>query len=340
MAWCRHVHRELHLVGGGRRYGVITLRRCLGDDGATVHNLRLQPTAFAQLVGVVYRHLHVGLRVLVTRVQIGREEIVANLRLWCRPEEAAAVDARQSPVVLALEERAAGETVDLQGQRVFTLGDVVGNPKLRRQVRVLRVANALTVHPEIISVTHTVEAHVDVAVLPGAGDGKGAAVGAHGVGHRVVVGVVAGTAGHDREGLLVIGERVPHPVHVQRLVPRHVVVQSPHLPARWHVDGRPAGVGKVLGAPGVLGVRGVAHPLELPLAVQRLEPGRQRHVVLGDVGLRRYGYGDGVSRLAVHAGYQGVVPLLAGLCADVQASHCHQGGKYDVSLFFPLSLLK
>ena len=159
---------------------------------------------------------------------------------------------------------------------------------------------------------HAIEADVDVAVLPALRYGKGAAIGANGVGHVVFIGEPRRTVGHDAERRAVIFKRILR-VAVQRLVPRLVVIQPPYLPARGHVDVRPRSVVEVLGAPAGKGLRRDAYPLELPLAVQRLVVRRQRQVVLGDVGLRGRRYGQRVCRFAVDTCCQGIVPLLAGL---------------------------
>ena len=89
----RHVHVEAQL---GCR-----CRRLLGNGGAVAHDLDLHRTVLDGL-GASQPHLHVRLRVLIITVEVGGEEVVAYLALRCCPEEATAVDARQSPVVLAL----------------------------------------------------------------------------------------------------------------------------------------------------------------------------------------------------------------------------------------------
>ena len=58
-------------------------------------------------------YLHVGVSFGVSVVQVGGEEVVTNLCLRSSPQETMSLDARQAPVVLTLQERAAGEAVDL-----------------------------------------------------------------------------------------------------------------------------------------------------------------------------------------------------------------------------------
>ena len=178
-----------------------------------------------------YPHLHVSLGVGVCGVEVGGEEVVADAHLGSTVDEAAAVDTRQSPVVLTLEERTAGETVHLQGNGVLAFNQVLRNVELRGQVRVLRVAYALAVHPEVVAVTHAIEAHEDIAARQPVGvHGERLAVGAHGVWHRAVIGEPSWTLGHHAERRLVVFKGVLR-IAVKRLVPVLVVVQSPNLPA-------------------------------------------------------------------------------------------------------------
>ena len=268
-------------------------------------------------------HLNFCLGVLIAGIQVGGEEVVADAHLRCCVDKAVTVDTRQAPVVLTFQERAAGEAVHLQGHHVLALDQVFRNVELRRQVGVLRVAHALAVHPEVVTVAHAVEAHEDIV----AGEPVGVhreclAVSAHGIGHRTVIGEPPRTLGHDAERRAVILERVLR-VAVERLVPRLVVVQAPHLPARGHVDVGPGSVVVVRCTHGGGGLRRRVHPLELPLPVEREVVGRQRHVVLHGVSLRGHGQAVGMCRLAVNTRCERVVPLLARL--GIHASYGEEG---------------
>ena len=185
-------------------------------------------------------------------VQVGGKEVVAYLCLRCAPKEAVPMNTCQAPVVLTLQERTAGEAIDLQGDAVLSLSDILRDIELRRQIGILRIAHTLAVDPQVIAVAHAVEAHVDVAVFPVGRNSKGATIGAHGVGHRAVIGEPARTVGHDAIGRLVEREGIGH-VTIERLIPRLSVSQAPYLPAAGHVDVGPRRIAIVLGTIVVLG---------------------------------------------------------------------------------------
>ena len=58
--------------------------------------------AIARNVLAFHFHLHISLGIGIIVVQVGGEEVVADTRLWRSIDEAMTLDARQSPVVLAL----------------------------------------------------------------------------------------------------------------------------------------------------------------------------------------------------------------------------------------------
>ena len=178
----------------------------LGHDGAAVHNLRLH--------GAIGKGgtLHVDDDAVgghcIVATEGGGEEVVADLRLRSRPKEHVARDARQAPVVLALQERAAGEAIHAHGYIIGSRAHVLCNIKVRGQVAVLGIAYKLSVHPDVVAVSGTIEAHVDVAVVPPGRQGELAAIGANGVFLRAAVGPVGWAVGHDTPRIGVIGEGI------------------------------------------------------------------------------------------------------------------------------------
>ena len=100
---------------------------CLLCNNTTIaHNASLHSTTSNSLV-TCQRYFHISCCIGIGIVEVGGEEIVAYLTLGGRPQEAAAMDTREAPVVLTLEEGAAGEAIDLQGDGVVALHEIVGN---------------------------------------------------------------------------------------------------------------------------------------------------------------------------------------------------------------------
>ena len=176
------------------------------------------------------RHIHVeaGLGTSVGSQFIGAEEEVADARLRCRPEQHVALYARQPPEVLALEERAAGETVSANDDTVLAgLPDVLRDVPFRRQERVLGITDEPAVHPHIVAVSHAIEADEHLATFPCGGQAERAEVSADGVLHPSGIRPVGGAVGHDAPCLL---------VHVERLVPLLAVSHGIDLPGTGHFD--------------------------------------------------------------------------------------------------------
>ena len=110
----------------------------------------------------------------------------------------------QSPVVLTLDERTGSETVDLQRYGVRAFLYIFRDVEFRWQIRILAVADALTVNPEIIAVSYTVEANIDVAPVPVVGQRELTAIGAYGVRHVAIIREPSWTLGHDAIGVAVV----------------------------------------------------------------------------------------------------------------------------------------
>ena len=315
----RGVHRQHKTQAGGHRLAALC------NDFAIAHQTYVQ-SASADGIDTGQRHLDVRSRTRIARIEVGVEEIVANLTFRCRPKETRAVNTRQSPVVLTFQERPAGETEHLQGDGILASRQIRGNIEFRRQVRILAVPYPLAVNPQVVSMSHAVEAHIHVAAGPVGRNGERATVGSHRIRHTAVISKPTRTVGHHRISAFVVRKRIGH-IAVQGLVPRFAMVQSPHLPARRHVNVGPRRVIIVLATILVLGQRRLFHPQELPLAVKRLIPRRARHVVSRYVSLRNHWNTHGVSLLAVHTRCLGVVPLFARLGIDSQGCRTKTDGQ-------------
>ena len=111
-------------------------------------------------------YLCLGGSVVVSQFR-GAKEIVLQMCLWGRPQDDVAGDARQSPIVLTFQERPTREAVDLDGDEVFfTSLYIVGDFEFRRQIGVFGIPHKLSVDPDVIAVTSTVETDKDILVLP------------------------------------------------------------------------------------------------------------------------------------------------------------------------------
>ena len=161
----------------------------------------------------------------------------------------------------------------------------------------------------------TVETHIDFAPVPAGRSGERAAVAAHRVLHRRVVGEPRRTVGHDAIGILVITEGICH-VAIQRLVPRLAMADAIYLPCRRHVYIIPCGSVVVLGIKCSRNLRGVAHPTKLPNTVKAEEERRSLHVVGTDSIFADKRDGQSVSRLTVHVRDTDIVPLLQSLAKN------------------------
>ena len=94
------------------------------------------------------------------------EEEIVDARLGSAPEVDVAGDARQSPVVLTLEERAACEAVDTHADIVHARAYLICYLEFARQVGVLGIAYELAVDPNVVAVAGTIEADENVAPFP------------------------------------------------------------------------------------------------------------------------------------------------------------------------------
>ena len=162
------------------------------------------------------------------------EEVVFDSILRSRPQQHVALDARQPPVVLTLEERAAGKAVASHGECVFTfLINIRRDVPLRRQERVFGITHEPVVHPDVIAMTSAVEADEHVATLPLTRHGERAAVGAYGILHLARVCPVGRTVGHDTPSRTIELERIGE-VGIERLVPLLAVTPTIDLPRAGH----------------------------------------------------------------------------------------------------------
>ena len=74
-----------------------------------------------------------------------------------------ALDAREAPVVLTLQERAAGEAIHLQSHHIFTFHKVVRDVEFGRHIGVLTVSHTLSVNPQVEAMPYPIETHENVA---------------------------------------------------------------------------------------------------------------------------------------------------------------------------------
>ena len=214
--------------------------------------------------------------------RLDREVPDAVLRL--RPERDVAEDAGVAQHVLVFDEAAVAPAVDLDGEGVQGGGggrrwrkdvilplststsslhlQVLRDVELGRELRVLGVADELSVDPDVVGGVDAVEAQDDVATLPAVRHGERRAVGRDGV---VVARVRVAVA--DRRGLDV-AFRVPGVGIAPVRVAGHA--EAAHLDAARDVDREPVGVVEVR-LPEVLDAQvGVARPRDLPDAVEAL----------------------------------------------------------------------
>ena len=217
----------------GLRHGLALL----SHNGSAIHDFHLYLPVGERLALYVdgYRGSSNG----VGGAKRGGEEVIANLRLRSRPQEYFTCDTGQSPIVLTFQERTTGEAIDTHGDIVASGTHKIGYPELRRQVGVLGIAGKLAIHPDVVAMSGTVEAHVDIASCPRLRQVEVAAVGAHRVLLRAAIGPVGRSVGHHAPRVGVIGEGV-HDVHIQRLVPVLAVTHAVDLPRGRHVDVIPA----------------------------------------------------------------------------------------------------
>ena len=237
------------------------------------------------------------------------------------PQEAMTLNTCESPIVLALQERTASETIHLQSDGVLTLGHIVGDVELRRKIGVLAVSNSLTIHPKVITVSHAIETHVDVSVFPIGWDGELTTIRTHRVGHVTLVGEPTWAVSHHAVGVSVVGERILH-IAIQRFVPILVVANTINLPAGRHIDVAPCCIVIIFLAHLCIHLAGVGHPVELPDTVQRLVIRRCGHVILCHILLATKRNSDGVCRLFIHIGYRDVVPFFT--CLSIGCCNTHQ----------------
>ena len=76
---------------------------CLCNCGAVFLNLHFNTSAF-DAVCACQAYLDIGFGICIGSIKVCGEEVVANLALGCCPQEAMALNAREAPIVLALQE--------------------------------------------------------------------------------------------------------------------------------------------------------------------------------------------------------------------------------------------
>ena len=229
-----HIHIEAQLFVCLDRLG------CLRNRLSTFLNLHFH-LSILHCIKARQIHLHIGLCIHETGIEVSREEVVTNLALGSSPQEAMTLNTCQSPIVLTLQERTTGEAINLQGDGILTLGQIICDIEFRRQIGVFAIAHTLTIHPEVITVTHTVETHIDISAFPTGRHCKLTAIGTHRIGHIPFVGEPSWTVSHHAVGVLVEGERISH-ITIEGLVPILVVMKAINLPAGGYINIAPSSI--------------------------------------------------------------------------------------------------
>ena len=117
----RILHRQTHL-----HLSIASHRgRSFAHHVCAIHHLHLQGTTL--YVSSFHFRCQVHVSDSVVAFQARRHEEVVNPRFWSRPKEHVASDARESPIVLALNERTARETIHLHGKHILSFLKQVGN---------------------------------------------------------------------------------------------------------------------------------------------------------------------------------------------------------------------
>ena len=194
------------------------------------------------------------------------EEEVANSFVWSRPEIDVTRNARQPPIVLTLEERAARKAINLHGDIVLALANEVADVEIARQIRVLGIAHELPIHPNIVAVTCSVEADESLPRQPTLGKCESATIASDGVLHLFVIGIIAWTRGH--YGVIArIGKGITR-IDVEGLVPALAVSNTIHLPGHRNSDVVPTAHVVVVGIETTRNLAWQSAPTEFPGAVQ------------------------------------------------------------------------
>ena len=196
----------------------------------------------------------------------GTEEEVLDVVLRGGVEIDIACDTCQSPIVLTLQERTAGEAEALHGNGILALLNLVGNIPLAGQIGILGISGKLTVHPHVVRMSGSAETDKSLAVLPTLGQRKGTSVAAHGVLHVTAVCPRAIAVCHHAVGAG-IGKGVGG-VNIQGLVPTLTIPDGIYLPGIGHGDVIPTGIVIVLGIETRGNTCRQSAPVELPCSVQ------------------------------------------------------------------------
>ena len=301
---------EIRLLGGpetgvlqGCRLGVFQGRVGVAGGAERAHLYLVGVEKLRRPVAVDSADREDGVPVVVEKPGLHHEVPDAVLRL--RPERHIAEDARESEHVLILQIAAVAPLEDLDGEDVRLAGlvEVRRDVELARKLRVLGVADGLPVDPDVEGGPHALEAQYHVASGPPLGDGELPPV----AGDGVVVGPACVAVEYLRPlvrvGIADVGV-------AWRTV-------SAHLHAARDVDLLPAR-DVVLGALEALRTpRGVADPLDAPLAVQRHGVRRRRLEVVRQGGrLVRQRDGVRARRQPVYGIDRCVLPVVRPLRGD------------------------
>ena len=160
--------------------------------------------------------------------------------------------------------------------------------------------------------SHTVETHVNVPILPIRGDGELTTVSTHRIGHISLISEPARTFSHHTVGVLVERERVCH-IAIERLIPVFAMMKSIDLPTGRHIYIAPRSIIVIFFTHGYLHLARIRYPIELPCTIQRLIIWRCCHIILDHLGFICHRNGNCMRFLAVDAGYCHVIPFFTSL---------------------------
>ena len=299
----RHVLQvELHLLAcqlhilAGRGAELPTLRSHFLAFGA-VHVERYF-LGFCLFRGIAQTEIEGHGRIPIVVGQRRRDVVIVNGGRGHTVEVNVAEDAAHAEHVLTLEIRTIAPTHHLHRQAVLAGAQIGREVIFAHVVRTLTIAHFVTIEPNRGRRIYTAEMNDRAASVPRSREGEGAHIRTHGVDAIVRAAVVVAGPRHDVRRC--VGVRILH-------IAIDGVVVTEHLPVGRH--------GNVVPAAHIVAVfeeihralRGFAHEVELPRAVEReitfAHGHRPRCGVIGLVGqhlaLRSVGLISGVSRQAV-----------------------------------------
>ena len=148
------------------RFQVIDVRRVFQHQALSVENPHDHLSVGQWHARQSHIELHTGIFLPILQARRADKEVF-DTTFRRSPENHVAHNARQSPIVLTFEERTAREAIDLHRHDIVAADiHVIGHVELRRQIRIFGIAHKLTVHPDVIAVSSTIETQENVLAVP------------------------------------------------------------------------------------------------------------------------------------------------------------------------------